>query len=339
MEALPTPTIVLFILRRSDRPCQSGNISVWIYLLHFLELFSVRFCLPGSLNFKKYLPFLLIFFWSSLVPEFCLWNFLLSFYPFIIFQFSWTSYIFGVSAVLWILKKYNTCFHLWIWFHSYLSCFPLLVSILFSILSASHILFVNLSPPSLPTCWDVWWFLHQVMKSHVDSQCFARKGLPCRVSMQRLGWFPRALQLSVFSWNGQLREEISTIMCTFPSCCHFLGVKWWERTGYLSIQYVGLSLDICIFIGPVSPSTLPGVLEFRGTPGNFQFSAKLGKKSHLIAWGMWGNLRYQISFVLWAFQPIPLFSSISFLSLQVSGTSASRVSLWASVSVCLLLPS
>ena len=201
---------------------------------NFLELFSVRFCLPGSLIFKKYLLFLLIFFWSSLVPEFCLWNFLLSFYPFIIFQFSWTSYIFGVSAVLWILKKYNTCFHLWIWFHSYLSCFPLLVSILFSILSASHIIFVNLSPPSLPTCWDVWWFLHQVTKSHVDSQCFARKGLPCSVSMQRLGWFPRALQLSVFSWNGQLREEISNYYVQFSI---LLPLSWGQMMGKDRISF------------------------------------------------------------------------------------------------------
>lgn len=193
-----------------------------------------------------------MFSWSSSVPEFYLWNFLLSFYPFVIFQLSWASFFFffGFSAVLWILKKYNTCFRWWVWYHPSLSCFPLLVK--HSVLSSvcSRVLFVTLSPQSLPTCWDVWCFLHQVRKSQVDSQPVARKGLPCGVSMQRLGWFPRALRLSVFSWNGQLREDTSNYYVQFSTLLPF---SWGQMTGkdWISFHLVCKTLPwACLSLHP-----------------------------------------------------------------------------------------
>lgn len=126
------------------------------------------------------------------------------FYPSSYFKaFMSLFFFFGFPAVLWILKKFNTCFHLRIWYHSCLSCFPFLCkhSILYSVCPHIFSLLVNL-PQSLSHV-EMFGAPAPGNEKPRRQSVFGQEGPSCRVSVQRLGWFPRALQLSDFSWNGQ----------------------------------------------------------------------------------------------------------------------------------------
>lgn len=165
-----------------------------IFLFHFLEFLLFRHCLPGSFDFKKssHFPSLVLLvhivgqFLSSDFQTFCCVFILLSYFNFHESLFWLVLLLFSVflKTACFLIHRFNIFCYLSGDFMAFKKC-------LCSVLSASFNLLFQfvcdfISHQSLPSCSDVWQFLHQIIKSRVDI-LHARQEFQCRVVMQRPG--------------------------------------------------------------------------------------------------------------------------------------------------------
>lgn len=187
-----------------------------------------------------------MFFWFSLVLKLNLLNFWLSFYPSIIFQLSWASFFIGFPVVLWIVLKNNTCF-----IHEF---DIILIANEFIYFLKHYILY------SVCFLYSLCFFICESFTSeafHMLRCSVVPAPGTDKLSRHSTSCCPR-------SW-GQMRGKG---WISFPLVCRTF--PW-----YLYFHRASLSLH---------PAWCPWV-QRHSRKQISRFLAKLGKKSHLIAWG------------------------------------------------------